>query len=314
MKIENITTSAIHAGERLREVKDEAVQELVASIKQLGGLMQPITVRPAEKKGEYLLVAGAHRLAAYQRLGYVSIPAVVTTGDETKAKMREIAENLHRAELTVQERADQIAEWIKLSEAAQNAPDFAEGLDAPAETKKKAKVSGKAGPGNKGGRGKKGGINAAVKGGLKGVNRSEAQRAVKIAGLTPEARKVAKEAGLDDNQSVLLKVSKLAEDKQAAAMKAEAAKKAEALKKNAKVAGETPVEEHARKAKIWVGKCYDSVAERVAGKKLVKEDVEYLIEQLQSLAEKAGKSRADAVRKLQAQDMQNAGKAEAAAA
>lgn len=31
------------------------------------------------------------------------------------ARLWEIAENLHRAELTVQERADQIAEWVSLT-------------------------------------------------------------------------------------------------------------------------------------------------------------------------------------------------------
>jgi hypothetical protein len=40
----------------------------------------------------------------------------VFDGDETEARRAEISENLHRAELTVQERADHIAEWVRLTE------------------------------------------------------------------------------------------------------------------------------------------------------------------------------------------------------
>ena len=40
-----------------------------------------------------------------------------------------------------------------------------------------------------------------------GVDRNEARRAVRIASIAPEAREAAREAGLDDNQSVLLRVA-----------------------------------------------------------------------------------------------------------
>ena len=38
--------------------------------------------------------------------------------ENIKARLWEIAENLHRHELTVQERADHIAEWVRLTEEA----------------------------------------------------------------------------------------------------------------------------------------------------------------------------------------------------
>lgn len=71
-----------------------------------------------------------------------------------------------RAELTVQERADQIAEWVRLTEEKNigaTCADIQRGRGQP-----------------------KGGINAAVRD--LGIDRTEAQRAVKIASITPEAR------------------------------------------------------------------------------------------------------------------------------
>ena len=47
-------------------------------------------------------------------MGWETIAAFFVTGDEREAKLWEIAENLHRADLSVQERADHIAEWIRL--------------------------------------------------------------------------------------------------------------------------------------------------------------------------------------------------------
>jgi hypothetical protein len=91
--------------------------------------------------------------------------------------MWEISENLDRAELTVQQRHDQIAEWIELN-----------------GSKKPAQVE----PVSKGGRGKVGGVNDAVR--ELGVERNEARRAVKIAAIEPKAKAAAKVAGLDMGQ------------------------------------------------------------------------------------------------------------------
>jgi hypothetical protein len=91
-----------------------------------------------------------------------------------------------RAELSVGERADQIAEWIRLTA----------GVQEPAQL----------GQVSRGGRGNTGGINAAARQ-LPGVTRQEAQRAVRIAGIEPEAREAARDAGLDDNQSALLRIA-----------------------------------------------------------------------------------------------------------
>ncbi len=73
----------------------------------------------------------------------------------------------HRAELTALERAEHIAEWVRLTE------------------KKLAQVAPVSERGRVEGRGNKGGINAATR--ELGIDRSEAQRAVKIAGIAEEA-------------------------------------------------------------------------------------------------------------------------------
>ena len=54
-------------------------------------------------------------LEACRRLGMELVAVAIHEGDETDARLWEIAENLHRAELTVQERADHIAEWVRLT-------------------------------------------------------------------------------------------------------------------------------------------------------------------------------------------------------
>jgi ParB-like chromosome segregation protein Spo0J len=117
-------------------------------------------------------------------LGWEDIPAVVSDGTETEAKMWEIAENLHRADLTVTERSEHIAEWIGLYEKEDKEEVLTQVASKP-----------------KGGR-PEGGVRAASRD--LGIELTEAQRAVKIAGLPDEVKKAAKDAGLDDKQSALL--------------------------------------------------------------------------------------------------------------
>lgn len=289
--------------DRLRPVDDEAAASLLESIEKVG-LRSPITVRPGEGKDNYVLVTGAHRFAAYARKPYISIPCFVRTGlSDEQAEMEEITENLHRKDLTELERAEQLAKWIELSTVPSKAEEDFMGIvdDLAANAKRTKEESAKSG---KGGRGKKGGVNEAARV-LPGVTRTGAQRAVKVAGLSKEAKAEAKALGLDDNQQALLKASKgkKATD-QVAALKTVAAgkdkAKATAKAVREKAATETPTETHARKAKDFVTKAFDSINAKVAASVLVKEDLDYLIEQLQALAEKAPKLRSNAVKKIEA--------------
>lgn len=190
-----VPISSIVTDDGRRIVSERAVTVLADSIRDIG-LMSPIIVRPrvSGKEVTWALVAGRHRLEAFRRLNeadpykgedgqWTYIPAVVQYLDDIEARLAEIAENLHRAELTRMERSEQIAEWVRLTEEKRG---------------QLAQV--------KGGRGIEGGISAAAR--ELGVERTEVRRAEKIAGISDEAKEAAREAGLDDNQSALLKIAR----------------------------------------------------------------------------------------------------------
>lgn len=115
--IENITVPA----QRARGLDEASVTRLTESMGRIG-LHTPISVR---MDGEDLvLVAGRHRLEAARRLGWERIDAIYIDGDEADARLWEISENLHRAELSAVERAEHIDEWRRLTveKGAQVAP------------------------------------------------------------------------------------------------------------------------------------------------------------------------------------------------
>src|SRR5690606_25346281 len=94
-------------------------------------------------------------------------------------------ENLHRAELTKLERAEQIDEWRELmTQAVSSSHPADRGQRKTAEAL--------------------------------GVSLPDVQRAEKIASISPEAKAAAQEAGIDDNQSKLLEVAKAPAEQQVA--------------------------------------------------------------------------------------------------
>lgn len=180
----------IYLSDNRRPVDMATVKRLAESIDKIG-LRHPITVR---RRGEgYALVAGRHRMEAFRYLKREHIPAIIATFSGVDARLWEIAENLHRKELTVQERSDHIAEWVRLTEEKR-------------EQNKPAQL----GPVSKVGRGNESGMNAASR--ELGLERKEVQRAVKIADIAPEAKEEARVFHLDDNQSALLKVAAVAKE------------------------------------------------------------------------------------------------------
>lgn len=160
--ISNITVPA----HRARGLNPEAVARLAESIKRIG-LQTPISVRYDEETGDVALVAGLHRLEAMRALGHDTIPAVYTEGTADDARMWEIAENLHRADLSAVERAEHIEEWRKLS--AKVASDL---------------------PPSGGAQPKEAGIRKAAR--ELGVSHTTVQNAAKIANLPPEVKDQAK--------------------------------------------------------------------------------------------------------------------------
>jgi ParB-like chromosome segregation protein Spo0J len=163
-----------------RELVASSVKKLAASIEQVG-LRHPITVK--RKGDKYVLIAGRHRLEACKRLGREHVPACIVSMTNDEARLWEIAENLHRAELTKLERDEQVAEWIKITER----------LSAQVAAKPQ------------GGR-PEGGVRAASR--ELGIDEDDGRRAVKVASLSDEAKDAAREVGLDDNRSALLAASR----------------------------------------------------------------------------------------------------------
>lgn len=188
MKAISVPVCDIRVMDGRRKVDPGTVERIAESIAKVG-LRTPVTIR--EDAQGFVLVAGAHRLAACRSLGMEQVPAFVMPDSATEidARLWEIAENFARAELSALERSEHLAEWIRLTEA-----------------KMDAGLSGQVGP--KLGR-PESGINAASR--ELGVPAVQAKRAVKIDSIPQPVKAAAVEAGLGDNQSALEKIARAPE-------------------------------------------------------------------------------------------------------
>lgn len=117
----SILVDDIEIGGRHRALSDDAVQRLAGSMKD-NGLRQPITIRITDDvlidgkpcDGVPVLVAGRHRLAAAKSLGWSHIDCFEVDDDAISAEMWEIAENLHRFDLTKEQRDEHIRRYVEL--------------------------------------------------------------------------------------------------------------------------------------------------------------------------------------------------------
>lgn len=80
-----------------QEFKDDALDELAASIEQLG-VIQPITVRPMGN-GQFEIISGERRLRAARRADLNRIPAFVREADSEQMLEMALVENVQREEL-----------------------------------------------------------------------------------------------------------------------------------------------------------------------------------------------------------------------
>jgi ParB family chromosome partitioning protein len=181
----------VSVGEGRRECDAEQVR-LIANSMEKVSLINPIIVttsprhtnkQPGKVGSDFNLVAGRHRLEAAKLLGWTHIDAICVVADKIEDRLREIAENLFRKELTVLERSELLTEWTAL--VGQKAAQVAHpGGHQPAEK----------------------GISKAAK--ELAVTRDDIRRAQTVAGLSPEAKEAVKAAQLNDNQKALLEVAK----------------------------------------------------------------------------------------------------------
>jgi ParB-like chromosome segregation protein Spo0J len=195
----NIVCPAKHAWAQLDKIElpdttrpyvPAEVTALKASIQAIG-LQTPLTV--VEREGRYLLVAGRHRLEALRLLKAERIPVRIVDFDDLEARLWTISENLHRAELTEMQRAQQIAEFAALSQQKREA----EGGQLAQFESQRADGRGHRHPG---------GVSQVARD--LNISRRDVRRSRVIAGLSEEVKQAAVERGLDDNQSALLDAAK----------------------------------------------------------------------------------------------------------
>lgn len=113
---QKLQISLIDAVDRLRVVDPDRAMLIAAGMAE-EGQKTPIEVRPNPKKpGRFILVVGGHRLEGALRLGWEEIDAEIVDLSADAARLREINENLYRADLTVLDRAVFLAEKKRLYE------------------------------------------------------------------------------------------------------------------------------------------------------------------------------------------------------
>lgn len=202
-ELKSIRIDQIVVPERLRAVEEEHALAIAQSIVE-HGLINPITVRstPAAKKGNYSLIAGAHRLRAEEINGEAEISAIVLEADKDEAQLVEITENLFRNELSVIDRAVFVQSYREAWERKHgkvepgrpgNSANLALLLEEEAES---------------------GGFSAHVAERM-GLSRRAFFRLNRIAqSLHPEVRAAVRGTSVADNQSLLLKLAKMEPVKQ----------------------------------------------------------------------------------------------------
>ncbi|MHC2481303.1 ParB N-terminal domain-containing protein [Rhizobium leguminosarum] len=198
--------------ERLRKPTPESVAARAVSMAEHGQIT-PITVRrtPAKNKGEtpFTLVAGETRLLAAGSLDWTEIDAVIVRADAVDAQMLEISENLHRDELNALDRAIFVLKYRELWEAKHG--KIAQGGDRKSNSHDANLIFA-------GGRE----LSAVVQSQL-GFGKDAYHRATRIGkNLHPTLRQAVRGTEAENDQSKLLKLSKLSADDQvkvAAALK-----------------------------------------------------------------------------------------------
>jgi ParB-like chromosome segregation protein Spo0J len=186
IKITDIVVDPNH-----RPLIPEKVSEIAESMAEIRQ-MNPITVTP-RKDGKFDLVSGNHRREAAETLGWTQIRAQIVEGEKTEVRLWAIADDLHRAGLTVLQEAERTAEWVRTVEA--RARVYRQKTANPKTGRPEGAVA-------------KAARELPVKGKTQQARRKAIERDLKIASITQEAKFAANEAGLD--RTALREVAKQA--------------------------------------------------------------------------------------------------------
>lgn len=109
-----INVSDIDMGERLRPVDPVHVEVLGRAIMR-EGQATPIVVCRLPGRNDWTLVAGAHRVEAARKFDIEQLKAEIISPDKIGRRQREISENLWRKDLDPIDRANFIAELVRLA-------------------------------------------------------------------------------------------------------------------------------------------------------------------------------------------------------
>lgn len=111
MKIEAVNIASVQEGLNPRQDFSK-VGEIADSIKRIG-LLQPIIVRETENPGQYVLLDGACRLRASQKLGSNTIQAYIVDQDQEQSEEIVLSANLMRSDLNILEKSRGFSDLIK---------------------------------------------------------------------------------------------------------------------------------------------------------------------------------------------------------
>jgi ParB/RepB/Spo0J family partition protein len=186
-----VPLSELEVPDGRRTIDTENVRTLAASMKAIG-LQTPITVVPHKvgATSRVVLVAGLHRVEAAKALGWESIPALLMVGGGNDHRRWQIEENLIRADLIALDRAEAIADWVRLIEPSVSGQNVQQSPGRPT-----------------------GGIAQAarslpVPGPTEEARRKVVERAIKIDRISDEAKAMARAFGIADKQSALIAVAR----------------------------------------------------------------------------------------------------------
>jgi ParB/RepB/Spo0J family partition protein len=188
-----LEVASIEVPVKHRAIREKKMSGLMDSIGVIG-LQTPISVRKTEDG--YELVAGGHRLEAVKRMGGRKIAARIL--ERQTCKLWASSENLHRAELTKLERAEELKRYARARErqVGRNAQPQKRGGTQPADR----------------------GHSALAR--ECNIDRRQVRESLAHADISERAKRLLRKNGLDNTATVLTAVAKIeSEEEQVAYVK-----------------------------------------------------------------------------------------------